>query len=48
MVVVTGSASGFGRGYAVQMARLGAKVVLSDVDVRGCEKVVEEIKRAGG
>lgn len=48
VVVVTGSASGFGKGYALQMARLGAKVVLSDVDVRGCEKVVDEIKRAEG
>lgn len=57
VVVVTGSASGFGRGIAVACAREGAKVVVSDVhekpntggfETDGNLTTVEAIEKAGG
>ncbi|GAA6061058.1 hypothetical protein JCM10212_000101 [Sporobolomyces blumeae] len=48
VVVVTGSASGFGATYAKLVARHGAKVVLSDLDLLAVQTVVDEIKASGG
>jgi NAD(P)-dependent dehydrogenase (short-subunit alcohol dehydrogenase family) len=57
VAVVTGAGGGLGRAYAVQLAALGAKVVVNDRgvtfegsgnDKSSAEKVVEEITRAGG
>jgi NAD(P)-dependent dehydrogenase (short-subunit alcohol dehydrogenase family) len=57
VAIVTGAGGGLGRTYALEMARRGAKVVVNDlggsVDGTGGEhtaaqKVVDEIKAAGG
>jgi NAD(P)-dependent dehydrogenase (short-subunit alcohol dehydrogenase family) len=56
-VIVTGAGRGLGRGYAVELARRGASVVVNDVggsmsgdgaDQSVAEQVVEEIRGAGG
>ena len=46
--VLTGSASGIGRGTALAMARRGARLVLGDVDEAGVQAVADEIRAAGG
>ena len=48
IVLVTGSASGIGRLMALEFAKLGAKVVLWDVNKKGNEAVKNEIESAGG
>jgi NAD(P)-dependent dehydrogenase (short-subunit alcohol dehydrogenase family) len=55
VALVTGAARGLGRSYALRLARLGADVVVNDVNLRankeydepltpGCETVVDEIR----
>ncbi|GAA5189478.1 SDR family oxidoreductase [Rugosimonospora acidiphila] len=46
--LVTGGTSGIGRAAAVALARLGAHVVLSGRDAARGNRVVEEIRAAGG
>jgi NAD(P)-dependent dehydrogenase (short-subunit alcohol dehydrogenase family) len=46
--VVTGSARGIGRATALEMARRGARVVVSDVSSQGGPETVAEIEAAGG
>lgn len=48
VAIVTGGASGIGRATAETLAREGASVVVTDIDVRAGEAVVEGIKAAGG
>jgi NAD(P)-dependent dehydrogenase (short-subunit alcohol dehydrogenase family) len=48
VALVTGAASGIGRGSALALAREGARVVVSDVDVAGGERVAKEIAAQGG
>jgi NAD(P)-dependent dehydrogenase (short-subunit alcohol dehydrogenase family) len=57
VVVVTGAGGGIGRDFALAMATQGARVVVNDIgasvggegrDVGPAQKVVEEIKAAGG
>ncbi len=57
VVVVTGSGGGIGRDIALAIAKYGAKVVVNDIgaslagegkDMGPAQKVVEEIKAAGG
>ncbi|MDO9398224.1 MAG: SDR family NAD(P)-dependent oxidoreductase [Herbiconiux sp.] len=47
-VVITGASSGFGRGAAVELARLGAHVVLAARRADVLDDVVAEIRSAGG
>jgi NAD(P)-dependent dehydrogenase (short-subunit alcohol dehydrogenase family) len=44
VVIVTGGAAGIGRATALAFAREGAKVVIGDIDVAGCENTVAAIK----
>lgn len=55
--IVTGAGRGLGRGYALELARRGARVVVNDVggsmsgegsDLSVAEQVVDEIRSAGG
>ncbi len=46
--VVTGAASGIGAATAALLARLGAQVLLADIDEQGAEARAAEIKTAGG
>ncbi|KAF9645486.1 NAD(P)-binding protein [Thelephora ganbajun] len=48
VVLITGAAAGIGREAALQYARSKAKLVLGDLNEPGLEKVVSEIRRAGG
>ena len=47
-IVITGSANGLGRTYALAAAAEGANVVCSDLDGSGAERLAEEIWAAGG
>jgi len=46
--VVTGSGGGIGRATAVEMARRGARVVVSDIDDDGGAQTVALVQAAGG
>jgi 3-hydroxy-3-methylglutaryl CoA synthase/NAD(P)-dependent dehydrogenase (short-subunit alcohol dehydrogenase family)/putative sterol carrier protein len=57
VAIVTGAGAGLGRGYALDLARRGAKVVVNDLGgtrdgtgggTSAADNVVEEIKAAGG
>lgn len=43
IAIITGAASGFGRGMAMRFAEEGAKVVVADLNAKGAEQVAEEI-----
>lgn len=45
--VVTGGASGIGRGICLHLAHDGANVAVLDLDLTGAEKVAEEIRALG-
>ncbi|WP_420409451.1 glucose 1-dehydrogenase [Hoeflea sp.] len=47
-VLVTGSGAGIGRAAALEFARQGAKVMVSDIDEKGGEETVAMIREAGG
>ena len=46
--LVTGGGSGLGEAIAKALSRSGVKVVVSDINLKGAERVVEEIVKAGG
>ncbi|MBV9515557.1 MAG: SDR family oxidoreductase, partial [Mycobacteriaceae bacterium] len=48
LVAVTGAGSGIGRATAMEFARLGAEVVVSDVDENRVRQTAEDIKAKGG
>jgi len=48
VVLITGARMGMGKAHALTLARYGAKVAVTDIDQEDCQKVVEEIKKAGG
>lgn len=47
-VVVTGGASGIGKGICLEFAELGANVVCSDMNFEAAQKVAEEVNAKGG
>ena len=46
--IITGAAAGIGRACSLRLAREGIAVGVLDLNLEGCEKVVAEIKAAGG
>ncbi len=48
VAIVTGARRGMGRTHILALAKEGAKVVVSDISLEGCEKVVDEVKNLGG
>jgi NAD(P)-dependent dehydrogenase (short-subunit alcohol dehydrogenase family) len=46
--VVTGAASGIGQAFAIEIARRGGQVVVSDIDLVGAQRTVEAIEDDGG
>ena len=48
VALVTGAARGIGKAIAHTLAREGAKVVVTDVDLEGAQRVAQEIKGLGG
>ena len=43
VAIITGAASGFGEGMAMRFAEEGAKVVVTDINFRGAERVAKAI-----
>lgn len=48
VAIVTGAGSGIGRAIALLYAAEGAKVVISDIDERGSNDTLQQVKEAGG
>jgi NAD(P)-dependent dehydrogenase (short-subunit alcohol dehydrogenase family) len=48
IAVVTGAASGLGRGFCTQMAENGATIVAADINLEGAQETVEMIEARGG
>jgi NAD(P)-dependent dehydrogenase (short-subunit alcohol dehydrogenase family) len=48
VAIITGAAKGMGKADSIRLAQAGAKVVVCDVDLSGCQLVVEEIKKNKG
>lgn len=47
VAIVTGAGQGIGKGIALELAREGAKVVVSDIDQEHIDETVKEIKKLG-
>jgi NAD(P)-dependent dehydrogenase (short-subunit alcohol dehydrogenase family) len=47
VAIITGARRGMGRTHALALAKAGAKVVVSDVSLEDCQKVVNEIEKLG-
>ncbi len=47
VVVITGGASGLGRGLATQLARAGAKLIVGDINVAAAQALCDELTRGG-
>src|ERR1700746_2712787 len=48
VAVITGAASGIGRGIAIRLAEMGAAVVLLDFDQQKGKEATSEMSRRGG
>jgi len=48
VAMITGAAMGMGKAHALKLSGAGAKVVICDIDVAGCQLVVDEIKKQRG
>jgi len=48
VAIITGSRRGIGKAIALALAKAGANVVVSDINLDDCNKVVEEIKAING
>jgi 3-oxoacyl-[acyl-carrier protein] reductase len=46
--IVTGARQGLGRAIALRLASSGAQTVVTDLDKEACDKVLREIRDAGG
>ncbi len=44
VAIITGARRGMGRSHALKLAEAGARVVVADISLADCEKVVKEIK----
>jgi NAD(P)-dependent dehydrogenase (short-subunit alcohol dehydrogenase family) len=47
-IVITGAGRGIGRGYALELGRRGASVIINDISAGPAHAVAEEINSAGG
>jgi NAD(P)-dependent dehydrogenase (short-subunit alcohol dehydrogenase family) len=47
VAIVTGAGIGIGRGIALALAKEGSTVVISDINLENCQKVVKEIEDMG-
>ena len=48
IAIVTGGGSGLGEAIAKRLANDGCTVVVSDINLKGAERVAEEISKSGG
>lgn len=48
VALVTGGASGLGQGLCEELARRGAKVVLTDINIEAARSLAERLQQAGG
>ncbi|RMF22336.1 MAG: SDR family NAD(P)-dependent oxidoreductase [Deltaproteobacteria bacterium] len=48
VAIVTGAGRGLGRAEVLELARLGARVVVNDIDEEPAAEVVEEVRSQGG
>lgn len=48
IALITGAASGIGCATALAFANRGAKVVIADLNIEGCQEVAAQIKKQGG
>lgn len=48
VAIITGAAKGMGKADALKLSGAGAKVVLCDIDIAGCQQVADEIKKMRG
>lgn len=48
VALVTGARRGMGRTHALALAKQGAKVVITDIDLAECELVADEVRKVGG
>jgi NAD(P)-dependent dehydrogenase (short-subunit alcohol dehydrogenase family) len=48
VVIITGARRGMGKSHAIAFAKERTKVVVSDISLEDCQKVVDEIKKSGG
>jgi 3-oxoacyl-[acyl-carrier protein] reductase len=48
VAIVTGGASGLGRGFALRLAEEGAKVVIGDINIEGGKATAAQIEAKGG
>ena len=47
VVIITGAGQGIGREFARQFAAAGAVVIVTDINLENCQRVVGEIEQAG-
>jgi NAD(P)-dependent dehydrogenase (short-subunit alcohol dehydrogenase family) len=48
VAIITGGGSGLGEAIAKDLAARGVKVVVSDINLKGAERVASEVTKAGG